>query len=694
MKQYIRLFLWVCGLVWAVFNIPGVLAGSSGVLISEVAFNPVGTDTGKEYVELYNNADYEINISGWDLDADMLPYFTFSEGTVIQAKSIMTVYLRKEGLSGSGVIFTGTTFGSANMRSSKGMVALFNNTVHDSSTIVDYVEYGMYGEVHESLAVQVKLWLQNMYFSFIDMEGYSIQRVCSGHTVECFTLDVETPAYSLLSTVVESVGSEHTVLINGEPYGGSTFTTYDPVSFSIVAATGSLLSVMLDGEMLHNDLESSFHWIPVDEGTYNFSYQLGEAQHTFTYILEATIIFTDPTIRITEVLFHANEGQSDFVELWIENAGSMTGQYLEGYGLVIDSVTYDLSTVRGVSDSYILLVLGTVVPEVPVGTSVIHDSSSPGLVSTTEQIYVRNVANMLLDGVCWEGTTIPSNERQEHTWFTQASGIWTGSCISSTAISKGSSIQRVFDEDAEYSKDSFLILPITTPGLRDVNSIESTVPVITVQGGGLTSGKAPFGVNVTAESSVSPLTISGYYWDYGDGYRYEGKNPPNHVYTSPGVYSLTLELVDQLGRRVSSMVEIRVTIPDTVTSTVEEPSPRCTSEKDMFSYIRINEIYPNPVGTDDGKEWIELFNTADTSVSLCNLFLDDQAGGSSPYNLSAITMQSKELLVLSSARTKLSLGNTSDSVRLLLLDAVLQEVLYTQAPEGKSYSVFYNKNLL
>lgn len=38
----------------------------------------------------------------------------------------------------------------------------------------------------------------------------------------------------------------------------------------------------------------------------------------------------------------------------------------------------------------------------------------------------------------------------------------------------------------------------------------------------------------------------------------------------------------------------------------------------LASNIQFSELYPNPKGRDQGKEWIELFNTANTSINLKN----------------------------------------------------------------------------
>jgi len=39
--------------------------GPEPVRINEIMYNPDGSDSGREWIELYNDAEYDINITGW-----------------------------------------------------------------------------------------------------------------------------------------------------------------------------------------------------------------------------------------------------------------------------------------------------------------------------------------------------------------------------------------------------------------------------------------------------------------------------------------------------------------------------------------------------------------------------------------------------------------------------------------------------
>ena len=52
-----------------------------------------------------------------------------------------------------------------------------------------------------------------------------------------------------------------------------------------------------------------------------------------------------------------------------------------------------------------------------------------------------------------------------------------------------------------------------------------------------------------------------------------------------------------------------------------------------FGFPLINEFLPNPEGSDDG-EFIEVFNLNDFSIDLSGFYIDDEDGGSKPFQIS------------------------------------------------------------
>ncbi len=107
----------------------------------------------------------------------------------------------------------------------------------------------------------------------------------------------------------------------------------------------------------------------------------------------------------------------------------------------------------------------------------------------------------------------------------------------------------------------------------------------------------------------------------------------------------------------------------------------------------ILEFIPNPEGSDSTSEWIELYNPHAETIDLTGLYLDDAEGGSTPYKLST-TLDTESYLLVSIEDSKISLNNSSDSVRLLGANKeVLIQVDYTGGAEGESYALINGEYL-
>lgn len=70
---------------------------SSGILISEIFPNPKGTDTGKEWIELFNEENHNINLGNWSLNINNPNKNTkpkiikFNDKTTIKANSYLVI---------------------------------------------------------------------------------------------------------------------------------------------------------------------------------------------------------------------------------------------------------------------------------------------------------------------------------------------------------------------------------------------------------------------------------------------------------------------------------------------------------------------------------------------------------------------------------------------------------------------------
>ena len=155
------------------FFIPKIVLGS--VVINEVLYDPEGTDTGKEYVILYNNGDLPVDLTNWDLDPSSANYFTFPVFT-LNAKSLVTIHIGTSGTNNTTDLYDN---GSTNMSNTAGPIALFNSTTHSKTTIVDYIEYGAAGQTNESKAIDAGIWTANTFIPDAN-EGKAIKLKTDG----------------------------------------------------------------------------------------------------------------------------------------------------------------------------------------------------------------------------------------------------------------------------------------------------------------------------------------------------------------------------------------------------------------------------------------------------------------------------------------------------------------------------------
>ncbi len=145
-------------------------------MINEVLLDPEGTDTGMEFVELYNNTDQPIDLTGYDLKPDGANYFTFSD-FVLESDRYVTIHINAEGTSTQTDLYAGI---SVNMSNASGSIVLFSSTTHSQSTIVDFMEYGEGGQTWESAAVQAGIWTSGDFAEIGDEEGKSLNLCPNG----------------------------------------------------------------------------------------------------------------------------------------------------------------------------------------------------------------------------------------------------------------------------------------------------------------------------------------------------------------------------------------------------------------------------------------------------------------------------------------------------------------------------------
>ncbi len=150
---------------------------SAPVIINEIFYDPSGTDTGFEWIELINVSPAPIQLQSWILKPSNADYFVFPD-FILESGFRVLVHINAEGTATGSELFAGL---SQNMGNTSGSVVLFTGTPYSVETIVDFVQYGADGQTWESLAVSAGIWTTGDYTMDVD-EGYSLNRIsrCPG----------------------------------------------------------------------------------------------------------------------------------------------------------------------------------------------------------------------------------------------------------------------------------------------------------------------------------------------------------------------------------------------------------------------------------------------------------------------------------------------------------------------------------
>lgn len=153
----------------------------ASVVVNEVMFDPPGTDTGLEWIELYNSGSSPENISGWEVYPDGVGYIIFPQNTSISGKGFLLVHLRTSGTN------TNTDFyfpqASGNLGNTSGSLALFSGEPRGKDTIKSFVQWGKEGQTWESTASSSALWTKGTFITGYS-EGNSIGLTTDGNTAD------------------------------------------------------------------------------------------------------------------------------------------------------------------------------------------------------------------------------------------------------------------------------------------------------------------------------------------------------------------------------------------------------------------------------------------------------------------------------------------------------------------------------
>ncbi|MFA5129176.1 MAG: lamin tail domain-containing protein [Patescibacteria group bacterium] len=232
-------------------------------------------------------------------------------------------------------------------------------------------------------------------------------------------------------------------------------------------------------------------------------------------------------------------------------------------------------------------------------------------------------------------------------------------------------------EEQSYSRETenYFWTSTPTPGKENIITRENQTPSASISAPD--EGEIGQVISFDGSDSIDPdggeLIFS---WNFGDGTEAAGANA-NHIYSAAGKFKIILTVKDATGAGNTAEQFIKISNPD--------------SAADNFpideQLIFINEILPNPEGSDEG-EWIELKSIDIKPIDLSGWKLDDDEGGSRPYKIpDGTVINPGQFLLFKKEVTKLAFNNTCDATRLLDTDGeIFFETSYDEVPEGASWA--------
>ena len=149
------------------------------VRLGEVFYDPEGTDTGLEWVEIHNLGSEVQNLGGWLLDANgpnlLLPPLDLPAGAVLLIHTNAAEFQAPNGLE---IWFQNST----GMGNTHGFVGLWRAEQQTVENLADYMEYGSTGHSWVGQAVTAGLWPADSFAPDVE-EGHSLLRIGTGNGV-------------------------------------------------------------------------------------------------------------------------------------------------------------------------------------------------------------------------------------------------------------------------------------------------------------------------------------------------------------------------------------------------------------------------------------------------------------------------------------------------------------------------------
>ena len=146
---------------------------------------------------------------------------------------------------------------------------------------------------------------------------------------------------------------------------------------------------------------------------------------------------------------------------------------------------------------------------------------------------------------------------------------------------------------------------LTSSGLKDIYIAKLALPLNANFSADITSGLEPLSVQFTDHSPAGAFPITNWFWTFGDGESSTQQNPV-HTYTTPGIYTVSLTVMDQ-NYQTSTLVR-----PDYITVIERVYSLELTSNE----MLNFGSVY---LGQQSEYQAVSFTNTGNVDLNLSDI---------------------------------------------------------------------------
>lgn len=426
------------------------------------------------------------------------------------------------------------------------------------------------------------------------------------------------------------------------------------------------------------------------------------------FVLPKNIVAAGSTIHINEVALGESGGQ-DWIELYIDQDGDYSEYMIYERDDIVKTLPLDFPLEEG---DFVIVHINQegedeITDENKNGYIDLYSSYS-GLIGTDNVITVRDEMGNIVDALCFsDHNEIWARSQQNAFNSAVGAGQWTGTidgdykinnneCVDWSGGSEGYSLGRDIDsndtDNEDVAADDWYLREYQTMGFANRENLEPDILEIEASPDSFILGEEEsifFRIEIFDEDGIEDveavnidlLDLDGKVEDIYDESILYGTYSYEYNLTEDiesGIYNVYFNVLDSVGNEVDSNIEIEIVEPE------------------YSDQIIINEILPNPEGSDSDGEFIELYNESGEEVDLENWQIGDS---SSQYVISSddfisTIISANSYFTIYGDISGISLNNSGGETVSLYQpnEDLLDTIIYSEsALESESYCLLENK---